>query len=193
MASPSEPGQKDTSTSFLYFKWEEKFRREKPDSLLMEAPPDFPSINFEYERGLVEVVHDLRGREADSDTDRHAFAVRRLPVVLSSFETTAFKAEYLPRVEELLKQEVGSSIEVFIFNWRVRRHNLEIVIALLTFMQLRSSEQFKEQPDPEEDVNLNDPQIRLLPALGVHIGKSDSSLHQHRSQGLLTDDSHGSR
>ncbi|KAF5657024.1 7 alpha-cephem protein [Fusarium heterosporum] len=104
--------------SLQYFKWEDKFNKQKPYSLLMETPKNFPKANHTRESGPKEKIEDIRGRERSFTLDEHGFAVRPQNLPAITFNRKQVEEQYLPLARQLLHDECGKDAEIFIFDWR---------------------------------------------------------------------------
>ena len=111
----------DESAHFTYFQWEDKFATdEKPYYCLMDIPDDFPRANFKTQQGPRQEVHDIRHDPDHYALDSHAFVMRKHCLQVTSFDDVTVQSQYLPRMEELIRAELGPEIEVVFFDWRVR-------------------------------------------------------------------------
>jgi hypothetical protein len=113
----------DQVIKLKYFKWDEKYRQEKPFQLYADIPIDLPDSirgNVKFEDGEPETIHDVRGTEPDYNLDEHGFCFRKFETNFSNWEDeNIVVAEYYPQIEHLLKQEVGGADLVHIFEFRV--------------------------------------------------------------------------
>jgi hypothetical protein len=109
----------DQQVTLQYFKWEDKFKKQKPYTLLTQAPEGFPSVNHSYEAGPTETVEDAREREAGFTLDRHGFAIRSQELPTIDFGSGDVEKQYFPLVHQLIREECGPDAESIIFDWRV--------------------------------------------------------------------------
>lgn len=108
-----------TTAKFQYFKWDRKFQLEKPYFMLMDCPDGFPQKNYESELGPKETVHDLRGQFENFNLDDNGFVATKQRLVTTEFDEETVNAIYLPSLEQLLKEVLGTECEFFWFDWRV--------------------------------------------------------------------------
>ncbi|POR34398.1 7 alpha-cephem-methoxylase, putative [Tolypocladium paradoxum] len=160
-------GRIDQLTKLQYFKWEDKFRKQKPYSLLMQAPDGFPSVNYTHESGPPETVEDVRGREHEFTLDQHGFALRVQDLPAIDFNGEHVEEEYFPLVRQLIRDECGLETEIVIFDWR-----------------LRSSGPRRTEHGAAEYVNLADPQLYLRPAVVAHVMRPDQTPNAARRRVL---------
>lgn len=103
------------------------YQREKPFQLFVpicEIDPDARSTNLAFEKKTQTFV-DIRERVDDFSLDSNGFQVQTSPSKLDpqSFgDRRLIEDNYLPEIEKLLNG-LGSNIDrVFIFDWRVPKH-----------------------------------------------------------------------
>ncbi|KAJ5679286.1 7 alpha-cephem-methoxylase [Penicillium macrosclerotiorum] len=149
-------------TRFNYFKWDPKFEFEKPYFMLMDTPEDFPQCNYDEEPGPIESVHDIRGQFERYNLDDNGFIARVQPLATTNFVDETVKSLYLPSLEKLLKDNIGSECELFWFDWRVR-----------------SSDREKTYVPAGVDVELDDKSMVLEPIHYVHVGAAFPSVSLH--------------
>lgn len=100
------------------------YRKEKPFQLFVpvdEDAADQRHTNLEFEPKEQTFV-DIRDNVGDFSLDTHGFQVERWPTALSpaSFkDEDIVKTQYLPEVEQILKDATGGYDRVFVFDWRV--------------------------------------------------------------------------
>ncbi|KAI1398079.1 hypothetical protein F4819DRAFT_469891 [Hypoxylon fuscum] len=88
-----------------------------------QPPAGEPQRNIEVDARSVAVA-DVRGREAEFDLDRDAFAVvtGAAPSAETAFaDDASIAAHYYPEVERLLLDRIPGSARVFIFDHTIRR------------------------------------------------------------------------
>ena len=73
------------------------------------------------EQGPEQTITDIRGREADFDTDEHGFAVAKwgFPRDIDYASVSEVEGRYREEVERMLRKTVGGVDEVVCFNWKV--------------------------------------------------------------------------
>jgi F420-dependent methylenetetrahydromethanopterin dehydrogenase len=103
-------------------KWQELYLTEKPYQIFF--PLDVPAAarsNLVFEEGPREVIHDARGLESQFEMDEHGFTYASLEVESDIFvDPSSIEANYLPRVESLIHEELKDVAKVYIFDWQVR-------------------------------------------------------------------------
>ncbi|PGH01872.1 hypothetical protein AJ79_07809 [Helicocarpus griseus UAMH5409] len=153
---------KDEKVRLNYFQWKPEFDKVKPYELLVNVPDNFPTRNFTFNPGEVEIIHDMRGKEASFSLDRHGLCVRNDPLAITILDKQTVENQYLPGVDKLIRRVLEDVAEVFFFDWR-----------------LRTSDSKKVESSQEgEYLDLADQTKHLLPAEAVHIDQSPWSAHQ---------------
>ena len=112
-------GRRNETVKLNYFKWRDLHYTQKPYTVVMDTPEDFPRTNFDFEPGPEETIHDLRGQEDHFGLDANGFAVRPHRLQTMDFDKGRVQEEYLPEVERLLRTEVNDVTDIFFFDWRV--------------------------------------------------------------------------
>ncbi|KAF1825553.1 uncharacterized protein K489DRAFT_378094 [Dissoconium aciculare CBS 342.82] len=114
----------DVETSLSFFSPPED--GSVPYNYIEKAPEGLPQNNYgEFVRDVT--IHDIRGREADFNTDRNGFGTVTGLAPSKEREFTddeSIRSNYYPEVEELLLKNLpGSPKRVFIFDHTIRRPN----------------------------------------------------------------------
>ncbi|KAI1453720.1 putative 7 alpha-cephem-methoxylase [Annulohypoxylon moriforme] len=165
----------DTLAQFSYFQWKDIYHKEKPYYLYIDPPEGVPVANFSTAPGPNEVVHNLRGVEDRFNLDDNGFTVKHQEFCLETIDEDAVKKFYLPSLETLLRELLGSDAEIFWFDWRTR-----------------SSDKSKTTFSPGTKINLDDRTIDLAPVTAVHVDQTKvaavNRVHRHmgkRAEELL--------
>jgi len=111
----------DVEADLFYLKRLELYEHEKPFEMYMDIPADAPDQrgrNTEFEVKS-QVIQDMRGRIGEFTLDGFGFCVRRFPVTPGSLKKEDVQENYLPQVEQFLKDEVDGVDLIRIFDWRV--------------------------------------------------------------------------
>ncbi|OAA43583.1 hypothetical protein ISF_09668 [Cordyceps fumosorosea ARSEF 2679] len=157
----------DETSQLNYIQDSDLFLTQKPYEVLSEVPPGLKKRNFELGLGSPEIIHDLRGQEAEFDLDRNGFQIVNHALETAIFNEETVANEYLPAVEVLLKS-LEPGIDTYIFNWTLRSSNLP-------------------DPKPGTSIDLNDPMLRLKPVHAVHVDQSPHAAIK-RARSILGDD-----
>ncbi|KAK0659147.1 methyltransferase CmcJ [Cercophora samala] len=118
---------RDELTQIRYAKDLPLFQHEKPYVVLSElanSDSKFRQTNVELEFGKPQVIQDIRGREAEFTLDLNGFQICHHHSALENWGNVKdIEDVYLPEVEALLRNELGSDVAVIkIFDWRLRRN-----------------------------------------------------------------------
>lgn len=109
---------------FSYLKWQKLYETEKPFQVFSSISLDAEeqrSTNLVFEDGEPQTVYDIRGREAEFDLDQNGFAVLKQAMPKANLSTEeGLRAEYLPHIEKLLRENVDGVDEAICFDWGVR-------------------------------------------------------------------------
>lgn len=134
---------------------------EKPVRYVDEPPPGVAAYNGIDDPHEVR-IEDARGREAEFTLDRNGFALVSAPTQVSDFYSPdKVKSVYYPKVERLLKQQLGAS-RVFVFDHVVRNGGLP------------------DGPKPSRQVH-NDHTVNSAPRrVRDHLGAEAEELLKHR-------------
>jgi hypothetical protein len=101
--------------SFKFIKWNDLYKTEKPFQIFANLPDDatdkrFSNLDWEDKP---KTVSDLRGRGAEYSLDANGFTVVKHQSHMSDFtDRGRIEREYLPEVEELLREKVGGADKV---------------------------------------------------------------------------------
>ena len=109
-------------STIRYLKDLELYKHEKPFQILTDIPEsarDQRFTNLEYEE-VEETFSDIRGNEDTFTLNDHGFTYRHHNFNFDQYENReAVEADYLPKIEELIKEQVEDVDKIFIFDWRV--------------------------------------------------------------------------
>ena len=126
MITEDTPSSKTSSVvaSLKFIEWQSLYEKEKPFQVFLNLPPDATdkrTTNLVFEDIFVEVTN-VRSSEDNFSLDRNGFEYLVFPTQVKDFDARQTVEEYyLPEVESMLRQNLGSTdIEIFFFDWRVR-------------------------------------------------------------------------
>ncbi|KAK1753163.1 methyltransferase CmcJ [Echria macrotheca] len=116
---------RDEIATIRYAKPLPLFKKEKPFTILsnLNAGENDPRrTNVELEDGEEQVIHDIRGREAEFSLDTHGFQVAHHTTSVRKWNSARdIEEQYFGEVADLLRREMSSITEIHIFDWRLRR------------------------------------------------------------------------
>lgn len=114
---------RDEVATIRYAKPLPLFKEEKPFIILsnLTAGENDPRrTNVEFEDGEEQVIHDIRGREAEFSLDAHGFQVAHHTTGVRRWNSARdIEEQYFREVEDLLRREMAGITEIHIFDWRV--------------------------------------------------------------------------
>lgn len=106
-----------------YAIWDERFRREKPYTIVSDMPwlEDSLKTNLTFRYGPEERIADVRGHEEEFSLDENGFAY--VSHEFPAFDVTdgaSIEAMLYPQAEEFLRTKVDGVDRVYLFDHRVR-------------------------------------------------------------------------
>jgi hypothetical protein len=107
-----EAKKADISTSFLFLKHDEKWKDEKPYSIMYQPPEGIQKNNFSLEKHNDIHVHDIRELEPQPSVEQHGFAligIERGSLACEEFDDKAKVAsQFLPTAAKAVKSALGA-------------------------------------------------------------------------------------
>lgn len=115
------PSPKNETTTLNYAQWLPIYKKEVPYQIISAFPGDYKKTNLKFEPApSPEVIHDIRGREAEFMADNHGFQVCFQETIIQDWTNRAVvESQYYAEMECLLKKELEDVDEVFFYDWRV--------------------------------------------------------------------------
>jgi hypothetical protein len=109
--------------NLLYLKWQDLYKTEKPFEIFVNIPEgsaDRRPTNLVFELGEKQKIRNIRGHENDFHLDTHGFKTCSRPICFDLWEDmNAVTSQYLPEIEQVLREEVEGADEIFVFDWQV--------------------------------------------------------------------------
>ena len=113
----------DEKVGLRFLQWQGLYKEEKPFEIVTETIQGTENrrTNLLFGTNGEQTITDIRGSEEDRFAlDSHGFTYRFKSCPFDDYESKQrILEEYLPWAESVIKQEVGDSGRVFIFDWRV--------------------------------------------------------------------------
>lgn len=113
----------DEKVGLRFLQWQGLYEEEKPFEIVTETIQGTENrrTNLLFGTNGEQTITDIRGSEEDRFAlDSHGFTYRFKSCPFDDYESKQMiLEEYLPWAESVIKQEVGDSGRVFIFDWRV--------------------------------------------------------------------------
>ena len=108
---------------FDYAKWLPLYEHEKPFMILSNLKSGdgkYRTTNIELEKGELEDIRDVRGRQSNYTLDSHGFQFSSHPWTMATwYSKDAVENEYFPEIESLIRREIPGVKQTHIFDWRV--------------------------------------------------------------------------
>ncbi|KAF2022376.1 hypothetical protein BU24DRAFT_471539 [Aaosphaeria arxii CBS 175.79] len=157
-----------TEGTIQFALWRDSYDHEKPFMLFMDIPSassDQRSSNVDFSSARVD-VHDIRDTKNSFTLDDHGFKVAHLEDAAKFEDHSVFHSEYLPAIEQLLRQEVEEADRILFFDWRRRNAAAQ---------------------DRNNTNNLDDRNQFLHPATTAHVDQAPIAAIQRIKEQLGTD------